>query len=89
MILLTDGRSQNTLRTAYQASLAKRTGMYIFVIGIGQGVDRGELRAIASPGDDVVKDYVFNVADLDALTGIRNRLAIQTCKVAALRTRGI
>ena len=87
-IVLTDGMSQNTTDTAYQASLAKRTGMYIFVVGIGQEVDRKEMRAIASSGDNVVNNYVFNVSDAGALSDIRNLLAINTCNVAAVRTTG-
>ena len=53
--------SQNTTDTAYQASLAKRTGMYIFVVGIGQEVDRKEMRAIASPGDNTVNNYILPI----------------------------
>ena len=75
--------------TAYQAHLAKRTGIYIFVVGIGQDVDSKELRAIASASDSVVTDYVFNVTDAGALIDITNLLANKTCHVAALRTREI
>ena len=85
LIVLTDGLSRNPFSTALQADLAKKTGMYIFVVGIGRNVDRQELRSIASPSDNNILDYVFNVTDFEALRDIKNLLAIKTCEVAAIK----
>ena len=60
--------------------------MYIFVVGIGNEVDRNELRSIASPDDNTVKDYVFNVTDSDALRDIKEVLAKKLCNLTSVRT---
>ena len=64
--------------------------MYIFVVGIGNRVDRKELRSIASPGDTTVQDYVFNVTNSDALRDIQELLAIKFCSLTRtpVRTNG-
>ena len=59
--------------------------MKIFVVGIGNGVDRKELKSIASPSDKTVQDYVFNVTDSDALRDIKDLLAKKLCNLTSVR----
>lgn len=44
ILVFTDGLSQKPDRTAREAELAKRDGIYLFSIGIGSSVERTELQ---------------------------------------------
>lgn len=78
MFVFTDGISKRPHETAREAELAKRDGIYMFSIGIGNSVERTELRDIASDPDD---DFVFHVSNFSVLNTIRNILAIKTCAI--------
>ncbi|KAL3865446.1 hypothetical protein ACJMK2_042835 [Sinanodonta woodiana] len=80
MLVFTDGLSKNPRLTAHEAALARKAGIYLFAIGIGESVEREELRDIASDPDD---DFVFQVSDFGALNTIKNILAIKTCAIQA------
>ena len=75
-IILTDGQSEDTQETMREAKLAHKQGIYLFVIGIGDQIDRQELRAIAS---DPVEDFMFEIDHFDALSSLKSILAIETC----------
>ncbi|KAK3096894.1 hypothetical protein FSP39_004520 [Pinctada imbricata] len=77
MIVITDGLSRFPAKTAQEASLAHDAGIYTFAIGIGRGVDKGELSSIASNPD---REFMFYVDGFDALNSIRDLLATRTCE---------
>lgn len=75
-IVLTDGLSANEDLTQREAKLTQLSGISVFAIGIGNGVDLIEIRNIASNPDD---NYVFQVDDFNSLDTIKEVLAIKTC----------
>ena len=75
-IILTDGQSAQTSKTIAEAKRAHRDGIYIFSIGIGDQIDRHEMKAIAS---EPAEDFMFEMDNFDALPFIRTILAIETC----------
>lgn len=77
MVLLTDGQSDNPMVTEEEATKAKEQGIYIFAIGVGGNIDIRELEQISS---DPKEDYAFTVDNFDALSSLKNILAMQTCK---------
>lgn len=80
MITLTDGLSQEPLRTAQAAEKAKKNGIYMFTVGVGNDTDEKELADISSNPDD---DFVFHVDDFTALPTITKLLALKTCKAVS------
>lgn len=75
-IVLTDGVSANKDETKKEAENLKKKGIYIFSVGIGNKVDKEELRAIGSEPSD---DFVYDVASFDMLKTIRETLAFKAC----------
>ena len=76
-IVVTDGRSDDTIATSHEARLLREIGVHVFAVGVGQDIDMGELHAIASrPADD----YVNTVDNYDALNSIKELLAIKACQ---------
>ncbi|KAK7496750.1 hypothetical protein BaRGS_00011959 [Batillaria attramentaria] len=55
-VLMTDGKSGNTIKTTTEGHLLKNSGVDVVAIGIGSGVNYAELDAVAS-----AKPYVFSV----------------------------
>ncbi|CAG5135397.1 unnamed protein product, partial [Candidula unifasciata] len=76
IIILSDGQSNNLKETIAEASHAHSDGVYIFSIGIGNKTEAEELMALASDPDD---QFVFHVNDYEALSEIKELLAIKTC----------
>lgn len=85
-IIVTDGRSDNTLTTLLEANLARRSGINLFAIGIGSQVYNYELNAIASEPKD---EYVFTVNSFEALDSIKKLLAAKTCEGRYPRLYGV
>jgi uncharacterized protein with von Willebrand factor type A (vWA) domain len=83
IIVITDGLSQNTVATSWEASMARSQEIKLFAIGVGQGVDTGELNGIGSDPDN---RYVFRVNDYTALDSIRNNLAVRACERKCTQT---
>ena len=75
-ILITDGYSYNPNQTSLEASVARSKGIELFAIGVGEGVDETELRAIASSPDS---SHVFQVENYGALKHIHKVLASKAC----------
>ncbi|KAL5004049.1 hypothetical protein ScPMuIL_017505 [Solemya velum] len=75
-IVITDGRSQEPQKTARAAQEARRQGITLFAIGVGDNISEEELRNIAS---DPKQDHVFMVDDYRALNTIKDELAARTC----------
>ncbi|XP_033750926.1 cartilage matrix protein-like [Pecten maximus] len=80
VVLLTDGKSTNTLQTEMEANLAHKAGIYVFAVGIGNMASIPELMAIASDPDE---SFLFKVTNYNALRHLRNILAIKACTVEA------
>ncbi|XP_069138667.1 cartilage matrix protein-like [Argopecten irradians] len=80
VVLLTDGKSTNTLKTEMEARLAHKAGIYVFAVGIGNVASIPELMAIAS---DPNENFMFKVNNYNALRHLRNILAIKACTVEA------
>lgn len=76
LVLITDGLSSNSSATLLEASIAKSTGIEVFSILVGEGVEDLEIRGVAS---DPIEDHVFGVEDYKALMGIENALSSSAC----------
>ncbi|XP_035824172.1 collagen alpha-1(XII) chain-like [Aplysia californica] len=77
VIVITDGRSQNSPDTRTKAKALKDSGIFMFAIGVGPYVDDQELEDIASAPSE---NFMFTIADYDALLSIKNTLALRVCK---------
>lgn len=77
MVVLTDGMSDTPTVTEDEARKAKDEGIYIFAIGVGGNTDAHELNQMSS---DPNVDFAFTVDNFDALSSLKNILAMQTCK---------
>ena len=75
-IILTDGQSEDMDKTIREAKLAHKQGIYLFTVGIGDQIDRQELKVIAS---EPTEGFMLEISDFDALSSINSILAIKTC----------
>ena len=76
MVVITDGVSSNPEVTQREAEAAKKAGIYVFAVGVGQSVDAMELKGIASSPTD---RFMFSVSSFHALRTVKDILAIRTC----------
>uniref|UniRef100_A0A2C9LGD9 VWFA domain-containing protein n=1 Tax=Biomphalaria glabrata TaxID=6526 RepID=A0A2C9LGD9_BIOGL len=74
-LVLTDGNSQYKDITEAEAKAARDSGIHMFAVGVGRGIDDQELLRIA--GDKLGVNHVDN---FDKLKSIVQRLAVQTCE---------
>lgn len=74
-VVMTDGKSDNRAETLDEASQLRNSGVIIFSVGVGDGVDRSELEGMASR-----YSYVFDVATFNALDSIRDMLTKTVCE---------
>lgn len=74
-VVITDGQSNNKIETLKEAEKLRNSGVIIFSVGVGDGVDRSELSGMASRSS-----YVFDVATFSALDSIRDRLTKTACE---------
>uniref|UniRef100_A0A0B7B3Q2 VWFA domain-containing protein n=1 Tax=Arion vulgaris TaxID=1028688 RepID=A0A0B7B3Q2_9EUPU len=79
-IVITDGQSDNTLKTLIEATKVKRNNINIFTIGVGRAANRREIERMASSPSN---EYAFVVDNFSFLSSIKEKLAIRTCKAAA------
>lgn len=75
-VVITDGQSNSRSETLDEASRLRNSGVIIFSVGVGSGVDRSELEGMASKST-----YVFDVVAFNALDSIRERLTKTACEV--------
>lgn len=76
-LLITDGEStRESNLTAYEAELARRDGIILFVVGVTNEINLDELHSVASKP---VKDYYFNATDISALENIFRAILRQVC----------
>lgn len=78
-IVVTDGKSDDTVATAREAQAARDAGIVLLVIGIGFTVDDVELAAIATDPD---VQNVHWATTYDALSGLEYYVAAAACAVA-------
>lgn len=76
IILITDGQSRDPNATMSVARAAHRDGVTLFAVGVGDGVDLGELHAVASEPSN---NFVLTVDDFTGLAASKERLASRTC----------
>ncbi|XP_052786279.1 cartilage matrix protein-like [Mya arenaria] len=75
-IVVTDGRSTNRPNTLAEAQKLRNSGVQVFAVGVGGGVDTSELNAIASDPDS---SHVLTVQDFSQLASITASLNSQAC----------
>lgn len=76
VIVLTDGRSTQSSQTDAEAKKLRDMGAKVLALGIGDGVDEDELKAIASDPDET---FVQRAADFDVLSTALAQLVEVTC----------
>ncbi|MFN8557611.1 MAG: VWA domain-containing protein, partial [Dehalococcoidia bacterium] len=75
LILLTDGNSNDRTATTQAAEAARNAGTTILAIGIGTGIDRVELDAIAGR-----PDRVYTIANFPSLPSLLGQLSQELCR---------
>lgn len=75
-VIVTDGKSQDRKKTIETAALARKAGIHVFAIGVGDLVEYRELEEIASRPPE---EYVFAVDDFKGLDAMKYILANKTC----------
>ncbi|BFZ01766.1 hypothetical protein BsWGS_04805 [Bradybaena similaris] len=83
VVILTDGKSLDSKKTAESAAALKSTGAQVFAIGVGSGVDFRELNEMASTP---AEQFVYQVTDYRALDSIKNVFTQSTCHVLTSTT---
>lgn len=76
-IVVTDGRSSNPTQTAAEAKKARDAGITVLAIGVGSGVSKPELNAIATDPDST---HVFAADNFDALKSLKALLSTKACE---------
>ncbi|XP_050408871.1 cartilage matrix protein [Patella vulgata] len=74
-IVITDGKSQESEKTASEAKRARDAGIDMFAIGVSRAVNESELQSIAGDPDRVI--IVETYSELEA---IKDKLSGKTCK---------
>ena len=77
IVVFTDGQSGDYRRTTLEAKLIKKSGVKIFVVGIGSYVDREELEDIASKPTD---EFLHTFDSFDSLLAKSGLLREKTCE---------
>lgn len=75
-IIITDGNSNRPDDTMAQAQAARSAGITLFSVGVGSGISRTELNAIATDPDT---NHVFTVDDFSKLSDIKALFQEQAC----------
>ncbi|XP_055958008.1 collagen alpha-6(VI) chain-like [Patella vulgata] len=74
-IVITDGKSQDSAKTALEAKKARLDRIEMFAIGVSRAVNESELQSIAGDPDRVI--IVETYSELEA---IKDKLSGKTCK---------
>ncbi|XP_053401477.1 uncharacterized protein LOC123550590 isoform X2 [Mercenaria mercenaria] len=78
-IVVTDGRSSSATATAAEAKKLRDAGAIVLAIGVGSGVSKTELNAIATDPDST---HVFAADNFDALKSLKALLSTKACEVS-------
>lgn len=76
-IVVTDGRSNNPPLTAAEAKKARDAGITVLAIGVGSGVGKSELDAMATDPDST---HVYTADNFDALLSLQGLLSTKACE---------
>jgi len=76
ILLITDGSQTVSGDPVKAAKTAKASGIQIFVVGVGSGINPTVLQAIASEPKNT---HYFQITNFDALANILNTIATYTC----------
>ncbi|PVD20005.1 hypothetical protein C0Q70_20499 [Pomacea canaliculata] len=82
VVIITDGESRMAKETVAAAESLKSKNVTVFAIGVGNQIDVAELRAMASQPSS---EFVFEVTNFQALSGIKKELVTRTCKACINR----
>lgn len=74
--IVTDGNSNHKYKTLSAASMAKKLGVIMFSIGVGDNVNMEELRGIAYKPNS---NYVYKRTDAYYLKELRSTLVQRVC----------
>ena len=74
LVVMTDGQSTHPSQTIQAANKIHQMNIKVFAIGIGSGVDKAELNAIASDSQ-----HVFQVQGFNGLSTLETDLRNYTC----------
>ncbi|XP_060600216.1 uncharacterized protein LOC132753729 isoform X4 [Ruditapes philippinarum] len=78
-IVVTDGKSSSATATAAEAKKLRDAGVTVLAIGVGSGVSKAELNAIATDPDST---HVFAADNFDALKSLKALLSTKACEVS-------
>ena len=81
IVLLTDGRSRNQRGMLKEAKKARKSGIGLFVVGVGQSAKTEHLRAISS--DPNSENFVFHTRHSHKKFTVPRLFAEKACKEAA------
>ncbi|XP_012944165.2 collagen alpha-1(XII) chain [Aplysia californica] len=73
-VVITDGKSNYPRETSSEAANLHDTGVKVVSVGVGAGIDEGELKAIASKSD-----LAFSAPDFTALENIEQQISASAC----------
>lgn len=76
-VVITDGNSANRASTLAEAQKARASGMEVIAIGVGHGINQGELEGIASKPKS---QFVYNAENFDVLNTLQASLSSKTCE---------
>lgn len=76
-IIVTDGQSNDASLTAAEAKKLRDAGVTVLAIGVGSGVSKTELNAIATDPDST---HVFAADNFDALKSLKALLSTKACE---------
>ena len=82
-IVITDGKSNDANETKREAAALKKSGVVVFSIGIGSGVNKREITNIASRPK---KQFRFTVHNFEAFPLIKKTVVSRTCTSKWLRS---
>ena len=76
-IIVTDGQSNNPPLTAAEAKKARDKGITVLALGVGSGIGRQELNAMATDPDST---HVYTADNFDALNSLQALLSDKACE---------
>ena len=75
-VVITDGRSNDKAKTIQSAMNARKQGMELLTVGVGNNVDDNEMKAVANFPQD--RNY-FKTGSFNSLGGLANNLILAIC----------
>ena len=76
-IVITDGQSNDVALTTAEAKKLRDAGVTVLAIGVGSGITKSELNAIATDPDS---SHVYSADNFDALKSLKALLSTKACE---------